>query len=401
MKRESAIKSKTTIHLARKEISIMLRNVVSRGAFQRAPNSRVKNGESKSGFKKPELETKIKSSFCTGSGKPENPVALQMLPSSEPLIKNKELLQCKVVAEIVSSVPPQREDHQLMQDKIRTALKNPDTLKSFIPDLEQMLTFVGLDQATSQQIGHYIIKTLQEETLLSVIENKIFAHLRTTIVDPATGVNFIDAIDPKLSGRGELIFKQLEPYLQNMKGKDILDFGAGDGAVTQMIFDNISNKTVGIDVQSYGKSKVPIWQYDGKTVPFCDENFDCVVATNVFHHEKNNQQCLDELHRVLKPGGAAVIIETVPIGDSDEEAAKDWERTFLLDYTYNRLFHDADIPVPGTFETFRGWSVRLKRLGFEVKEVVDFGFDQKIMRDRHGLILAEKNERTKPVPEDL
>lgn len=47
--------------------------------------------------------------------------------------------------------------------------------------------------------------------------------------------------------------------------------------------------------------------------PFADNQFECVVSIDVLEHLEDDQQFLHELHRVLKPGGKAVV--TVPNGD--------------------------------------------------------------------------------------
>lgn len=289
----------------------------------------------------------------------------------------------------------QRKDHQWMQARLRSCLR-PDpsgqnkTLASFIEDATQTLCFLGLDAERARATCHWIIGSLQEDRLLADIERDIYRKLKSMPVDPGGKSSLIDAIDTKLEGRAESIFSQIQPYLQQHAGQRILDFGAGDGGVTRLIFERVSPNTAGIDVRAYGKHNVPIQAYDGRTIPFADNTFDCIVSTNVLHHADDNQQCLEEFRRVLRQQGSAVIIETVPLGESEEEARRNWDLTFLNDYFYNRLLHDADVPVPGTFETFQGWGRRLEKTGFHVKATEDFGIDQPIIRDRHVLLHAEK-----------
>jgi ubiquinone/menaquinone biosynthesis C-methylase UbiE len=47
--------------------------------------------------------------------------------------------------------------------------------------------------------------------------------------------------------------------------------------------------------------------------PFPARQFDCVVAIDILEHLENDQPFLQELYRVLRPGGQAVV--TVPNGD--------------------------------------------------------------------------------------
>lgn len=42
---------------------------------------------------------------------------------------------------------------------------------------------------------------------------------------------------------------------------------------------------------------------DAHDIPFADETFDCVVAQAVLEHVVDPRRCVEEIHRVLKPGG--------------------------------------------------------------------------------------------------
>jgi len=46
---------------------------------------------------------------------------------------------------------------------------------------------------------------------------------------------------------------------------------------------------------------------DGKTIPFPDKTFDAVFSTSSFHEWENPTASIDEIHRVLKPGGRLFI----------------------------------------------------------------------------------------------
>lgn len=283
---------------------------------------------------------------------------------------------------------PADPEHAVMQDRIRSSLAERLTFDRYVPALNRMIEYIGLEKARAPSMCSLILTSLVDDHPLDLIEKQLHGTLQQTIVDASTNCSFIDAIGPRLAGRGQIIFSQIEPYLHDMRGKDILDFGAGSGVVTSEVRSKISQHTVGIDVRPYGEGIV---QYDGKRAPFADGRFDCIIVTNVFHHEKNNQQCLDEVHRLLRPGGKLIVIETVPTGETEEDARQDLGRTFLIDFTYNRLFNYADIPVPGTFETANGWKQRFVQSGFDKPDVVEhLGFDQEIVPDWHVLYVMRK-----------
>lgn len=47
---------------------------------------------------------------------------------------------------------------------------------------------------------------------------------------------------------------------------------------------------------------------DAETLPFEDASFDLVYSNGVIHHTPNTQQVVDEIFRVLRPGGRAIIM---------------------------------------------------------------------------------------------
>jgi ubiquinone/menaquinone biosynthesis C-methylase UbiE len=47
---------------------------------------------------------------------------------------------------------------------------------------------------------------------------------------------------------------------------------------------------------------------DAETLPFPDASFDVVYSNGVIHHTPNTQKVVDEIYRVLRPGGKAIIM---------------------------------------------------------------------------------------------
>ena len=48
--------------------------------------------------------------------------------------------------------------------------------------------------------------------------------------------------------------------------------------------------------------------HDAEKLPFPDATFDVVYSNGVIHHTPNTQRVVDEIYRVLKPGGKAIVM---------------------------------------------------------------------------------------------
>lgn len=64
--------------------------------------------------------------------------------------------------------------------------------------------------------------------------------------------------------------------------------------------------------------------YDGHTFPFKDNYFDCAISTQVLEHVPDPQRCLDELFRVIKPGGYVML--SVPFLQEEHGGPYDFQR---------------------------------------------------------------------------
>lgn len=93
-----------------------------------------------------------------------------------------------------------------------------------------------------------------------------------------------------------------------------LDVGCGKMPYRDYIRQNSSiTEYVGLDIDGaieYSKEVQPDCTWDGNTMPFGDDEFDCVMATEVLEHCPNPSAVLSEIFRVLKPEGR--VFFTVP-----------------------------------------------------------------------------------------
>lgn len=101
----------------------------------------------------------------------------------------------------------------------------------------------------------------------------------------------------------------------NKNPESILDVGSASGwFLSQLSIFYPNAKCAGVDIYkdaiSYGKKMYPslrLIHTDAHTLPFGDNSFDVIVCTEVLEHVEDPEQVLQEIKRVLKPNGVAVI----------------------------------------------------------------------------------------------
>ena len=111
---------------------------------------------------------------------------------------------------------------------------------------------------------------------------------------------------------------------KNCISGDVLDLGCGSKPYKELF---TYKSYVGIDVDtgahSHKEEAVDVF-YDGRVIPFPDKNFDSVFSSQVFEHIENLDFSLDEVFRVLRPGG--ILFITVPFVGAEYEIPYDFRR---------------------------------------------------------------------------
>ena len=67
-----------------------------------------------------------------------------------------------------------------------------------------------------------------------------------------------------------------------------------------------------------GVKNVAFQSGDAENLPFADAQFDGAVTRAAVHHFADPQRALDEIFRVLRPGGVAVVLDVISSEDADE-----------------------------------------------------------------------------------
>ena len=120
---------------------------------------------------------------------------------------------------------------------------------------------------------------------------------------------------------------KVEPFIlefaefQNFSGKNILEIGVGAGADFENWVQNGAVAT-GLDLteaaieltrerlalKGFPHDAFTLKTADAENLDLDDRSFDLVYSYGVIHHSPDTEQCLDEIFRVLKPGGQTKLM---------------------------------------------------------------------------------------------
>lgn len=113
--------------------------------------------------------------------------------------------------------------------------------------------------------------------------------------------------------------RHLAPWIQSMTpGGHVLEIGCGVGLDShsmtrhglQVTAVDLTEVGVGTVKQRYEANKLSgaFSVANAMSLPFKDDSFDYVYSFGVLHHAADTDQTIQEAHRVLKPGGQALIM---------------------------------------------------------------------------------------------
>lgn len=128
----------------------------------------------------------------------------------------------------------------------------------------------------------------------------------------------LDDLAAMFRERGHIAVTEMDPNA--LAGRRILEIGSGAGAHS-CLFKRTGADIVAVDITpsraaatahkltlARGPGPARAYQADAEALPFRDGTFDVVYSNGVLHHSEDTGRCIAEVHRVLKPGGRAVIM---------------------------------------------------------------------------------------------
>ena len=136
--------------------------------------------------------------------------------------------------------------------------------------------------------------------------------------------------------------------LTEFKDKRILDIGCGTGVNTYDLYKQ-SKKTIGADISPWAIQRakknfkeIPFYVYDSEKTKFPNNYFDIIINTGLMQYLKNPELTINEMHRILKPGGVAIVEVPWKYGIYNSE--------FIRSYITNKK-NQNDEPVNMTYNT--------------------------------------------------
>ncbi len=189
--------------------------------------------------------------------------------------------------------------------------------------------------------------------------------------------------------------KDILTLLEPNAGAKLLDIGSSDGAWTKKIADRVRTKdiyAVEIVPELAKKAealgiKVSLGDISQK-FPFSDNYFDCVHANQVIEHLYKTEHFVEEIKRVLKKGGYAIIAtENLASWHNIFSLLFGWMPMSSANYSkikYNvgnplALHNNEDTTYPESFQHIRVLSIRglldlFKLHGFRLEKIKGAGY---------------------------
>lgn len=137
-------------------------------------------------------------------------------------------------------------------------------------------------------------------------------------------------------------------------GSEVLDVGCGNGFIAHHLSAMLGSPAVGIDLGNSADAPIDYRRYDGARFPAPDNSFDAVLLCYVLHHAQDVRAVLNEMHRVLRDGGLAVIYEDIP--------GSWWDKGVC--WFHNQQWCGRTGPC--TFRLESEWRALFESFGFEI-----------------------------------
>jgi len=175
--------------------------------------------------------------------------------------------------------------------------------------------------------------------------------------------------DDSISEASQRIVETMAEALQHIgQDRHLIDLGSGYGGTARYLAKNYGCSIACLNLSSRQNQRnlqinqaqnlshlIEVKQGSFENIPYPDRSFDIVWSQDAIVHSGNRRQVLEEIRRVLKPGGELIFTDTLQDNHCSPEKLKP---------AFNRL----RIKNAGSFNFYRN---NLQELGFKEIKIVD------------------------------
>lgn len=144
----------------------------------------------------------------------------------------------------------------------------------------------------------------------------------------------------------------LESIVENEKINRVLDVGVGRGDFLSVLVDYFKTEThyTGIDTEqshldmaskTFEGQNVELRVMNGERMEFSNDLFDIAFISNTLHHLPKPKRVLEEMKRVVKPGGYVVVHEMINENQSEKQNIHVWIHHLCADIDSTLGVHHA------------------------------------------------------------
>ncbi len=169
------------------------------------------------------------------------------------------------------------------------------------------------------------------------------------------GLAFLQYLDEKFffPQRYQHLSDLLSPHLK--EGLTVLDVGCSSGRLAHKLAANAGCEIMGVDVCLPSKTWIPICCYDGLSLPFDDNSFECVMMIDMLHHVEDIDCVISEAQRVAS--------RYLLIKDHYWTNRSNYFALCVSDYIGNAPY---GVPLPYNYQRLESWGSIFKSQDLEV-----------------------------------